>query len=68
MLLFASRGDNCSINIDSMVVSVVRMRPGAMFLSKGATCLKRPQVVHRLKDAVQYVIGAALIRWVEGGT
>lgn len=36
-----------------MVASAVRMRPGAMFMSKGAACLKRPQVVHRFKDAAQ---------------
>lgn len=49
-----------------MVVSAVRMRPGAMFLSKGATCLKRPQMAHRFKDVVQYVMGA-LVRALEGG-
>ncbi|KAI9930192.1 hypothetical protein ASPWEDRAFT_35484 [Aspergillus wentii DTO 134E9] len=37
-----------------MVASAVRMRtPSAMFLSKGASCLRRPQVAHRFKDVVQ---------------
>ncbi|OJI81749.1 hypothetical protein ASPTUDRAFT_77047 [Aspergillus tubingensis CBS 134.48] len=37
-----------------MVASAVRMRaPSAMFLSKGALSLKRPQTVHRFKDIAQ---------------
>ncbi|PYH31007.1 putative pyruvate dehydrogenase complex, dihydrolipoamide acetyltransferase component [Aspergillus neoniger CBS 115656] len=37
-----------------MVASTVRMRaPSAMFLSKGALSLKRPQTVHRFKDIAQ---------------
>ncbi|KAK1142509.1 pyruvate dehydrogenase complex dihydrolipoamide acetyltransferase component (E2) [Aspergillus melleus] len=37
-----------------MVASAVRMRtPSAMFLSKGASCLKRPQAMHRFKETLQ---------------
>ncbi|PWY90652.1 dihydrolipoamide acetyltransferase component of pyruvate dehydrogenase [Aspergillus heteromorphus CBS 117.55] len=37
-----------------MVASAVRMRtPSAMFLSKGALSLRRPQAVHRFKDVAQ---------------
>ncbi|PYH80161.1 dihydrolipoamide acetyltransferase component of pyruvate dehydrogenase [Aspergillus uvarum CBS 121591] len=37
-----------------MVASAVRMRtPSAMFLSKGALSLRRPQTVHRFKDLAQ---------------
>lgn len=42
-----------------MVACAVRMRPGAMLFSRGASALKRPQIVHKFKDAIQYVASPA---------
>jgi pyruvate dehydrogenase E2 component (dihydrolipoamide acetyltransferase) len=40
-----------------MVASVIRMRtPSAMFMSRGAATMRRPQVSSKLQEAMQYVL------------
>lgn len=39
-----------------MVASAIRMRtPSAMFMSRGAAAMRRPQVSSKLQEVIQYV-------------
>lgn len=43
-----------------MVAAAVRMRtPSAMFMSRGAASLRRPQVSYKFQEVIQYVCSQA---------